>query len=147
MTVTEKFKNDSARAAIRALRGLEPTAIMLETWSPDIFPEINDQGQKHFGRIMMEAAASAIRYSWSQAIKDCENSDLADEVADLAALMKAVRSLLNGIDTGLVTVGTVADETLANTMRDLRAAAAKLAWTQDDERGDRSALPQAQEQF
>ena len=133
MTVTEKFKNDSAMAAIRALRGLEPTAIMLEKYAPDIFPEVNVVNgveQKHFGRLMMESAAQGIREAWAQAIKEAENSDRADMVAEVAALIKAVRSLLNGLDTGEAWIDTIADETLANTMRDLRDAVAKLAWTQ-----------------
>lgn len=146
MTVTEKFKNDSAMAAIRALRGLEPTSIMLEKYAPDIFPEVvvvNGVEQKHFGRLMMESAAQAIRDAWVQAIKEAENSDRADMVAEVAALIKAVQSLLNGIDTGLVTLDTVADETLGNTMSGLRAAVAKLAWTQEE--ADHSAP--AQEPF
>ena len=32
MTVTPEFKEASSRAAIRALRGLEQTAVMLEKW-------------------------------------------------------------------------------------------------------------------
>jgi hypothetical protein len=71
--VTPEFREASERAAIRALRGLEQTAIMLETYAPEVFPEINEQGQKHFGRVMMESAAQAIRDSWSQAIREVEN--------------------------------------------------------------------------
>jgi len=37
-------------------------------------------------------------------------------------LYAAAQSLINGIDTGLVRLETDADETLANTMRDLRSA-------------------------
>lgn len=40
-------------------------------------------------------------------------------------LIDGIRSLLNGIDTGLVTLDTVADETLANTMAKLRRALAE----------------------
>lgn len=75
MTVTPEFKEASARAAIRALRGLEQTAIMLETWAPEIFPETTVTDgieQKHFGRIMMESAAQAIREAWASAIKEVE---------------------------------------------------------------------------
>ena len=86
MTVTDKFKDDSARAAIRALRGLEQTAVMLERWAPDVFPEVNEQGQKHFGRVMMESAAQSIRDAWAQAIKDAENSQRAEHVAELEHL-------------------------------------------------------------
>ena len=66
------FKEASAKAAIRALRGLEQTAIMLETWAPESFPEVNEQGQKHFARVMMESAAAAIRASWAAAIREVE---------------------------------------------------------------------------
>lgn len=72
MTVTPEFKEASTRAAIRGLRGLEQTAKMLETWAPDVFPEINEQGQKHFGRVMMESAAEAIREAWRGAIVEVE---------------------------------------------------------------------------
>lgn len=78
MTITEKFKDDSARAAIRALRGLEQTAIMLETWAPEVFPEtteVNGVVQKHFGRVMMESAAESIRQAWADAIKEVADSD------------------------------------------------------------------------
>lgn len=75
MSVTEKFMDDSARACIRALRELERTAIMLETYAPEIFPEVNAEGQIHFGRAMMESAAEAIREAFAKAIKSAENSD------------------------------------------------------------------------
>lgn len=45
-----------------------------------------------------------------------------DTFDQLEKLNTAAQSLINGIDTGLVTIDTVADETLANTMRDLRGA-------------------------
>lgn len=73
MTVTPQFAEASTRAAIRGLRGLEQTAIMLEKWAPDIFPEVNEQGQKHFGRVMMEAAADAIRDAFKAAIIEVQN--------------------------------------------------------------------------
>jgi predicted ArsR family transcriptional regulator len=98
MTVTDKFKDDSAYAAIRALRGLEQTAIMLEKWAPDVFPEVNEQGQKHFGRVMMESAAQAIREAWAQAIKDAENSQRAEHVAELDGTRDAFRSLIAAIE-------------------------------------------------
>jgi hypothetical protein len=82
MSVTEQFKDDSARAAIRALRRLEQTAVMLETYAPEIFPNINEQGQKDFGRVMMESAAQAIRDSWADAIKDVENAKRAREISE-----------------------------------------------------------------
>lgn len=71
MTVTPEFAEASTRAAIRALRRLEQTAIMLEKWAPEIFPETNEVNgvvQKHFGRVMMESAADAIREAWKGAI-------------------------------------------------------------------------------
>lgn len=74
MTVSEKFKEDSGKAAIRALRRLEQTAIMLERWAPECFPEINEQGQKHFARVMMEAAAEEIRNAWADAVADAVHS-------------------------------------------------------------------------
>lgn len=43
----------------------------------------------------------------------------------LEKLSTAAQSLINGLDTGLVTIDTVADETLTNTMRDLRDALRK----------------------
>jgi ribA/ribD-fused uncharacterized protein len=72
--VSEKFDRDSAQACIRALRRLEQTAIMLERWAPECFPEINEQGQKHFVRVMMEAAAEEIRKSWADAVGDAVHS-------------------------------------------------------------------------
>ena len=75
MTVTPEFKEASTRAAIRALRGLEQTAIMLETYAPEIFPEVkvtNGVEQKTFGRVMMESAAQAIRDAWKSAIVEAE---------------------------------------------------------------------------
>lgn len=74
MTVSEKFDRDSAQACIRALRGLEQTAIMLEKWAPECFPEINEQGQKHFARVMMESAAEEIRKAWADAVGDAVHS-------------------------------------------------------------------------
>ena len=75
MTVTPEFKEASTRAAIRALRGLEQTAIMLETYAPEIFPEVkitDGVEQKAFGRVMMERAAQAIRDAWKSAIMEVE---------------------------------------------------------------------------
>ena len=65
--VTIDFIDRSAKAAIAALRGLEQTAVMLERYASDIFPEVNEQGQKHFGRVM-ESAAESIRDAWANAI-------------------------------------------------------------------------------
>ncbi len=71
--VTLQFIDKSARAAIKALRELEQTAIGLETYAPEIFPEINEQGQKHFGRVLMEASAESIRDAWAQAIAEVQS--------------------------------------------------------------------------
>lgn len=81
MPVTDQFKEDSAIAAIKALRNLEQTAIMLETYAPDLFPITDEHGRVHFGRAIMESAAQAIRDAWSDAIKDVENADLARKIA------------------------------------------------------------------
>ena len=72
MGVAPEFMDASARACIRALRGLEQTAIMLEKWGPEAFPA-NEQGQVHFGRAMTDAAAEAIRSAWKTAIQEVEN--------------------------------------------------------------------------
>ena len=97
MTVTDKFKDDSARAAVGALRGLEQTAIMLEKWAPDVFPEINEQGQKHFGRVMMESAAQSIRDAWAQAIKGAENSERANHALEMERLRSDVDFLTSHV--------------------------------------------------
>lgn len=39
---------------------LELTANMLEKYAAEIYPDINESGQKHFVRVMMECAAEAI---------------------------------------------------------------------------------------
>ncbi len=67
--VTVEFMDKSAKAAIRALRGLEQTAIMLETYAGDTFPP-DENGQIHFGRALMESAAEAIRAAWAAAIAE-----------------------------------------------------------------------------
>lgn len=72
MTVTAEFKEASARSAIRALRGLESTAKMLETYAADTFPP-DAQGKIHFGRLLMDSAAEAIRDAWRIAIRDVEH--------------------------------------------------------------------------
>ena len=72
MTVTPAFETASARACIRALRGLEKTAIMLEKWGPETFPA-DEQGQVHFGRAMTDAAAQDIREAWKTAIQEVES--------------------------------------------------------------------------
>ena len=69
--VTPEFLAASAKAAIRALRGLEPTAIMLETYADECFPVLPEhEGKKHFARVIMESAAEAIRQAWADAIKE-----------------------------------------------------------------------------
>lgn len=81
MKVTAEFKEDSARAAIRALRGLEQTAVMLEAYAPEIFPNVDEHGRKDVGRVIMESAAKAIRDAWADAIKDVENAARARQIA------------------------------------------------------------------
>lgn len=131
MTVTPEFKEASARAAIRALRELEQTAIMLETYAPEVFPEINEQGQKHFGRVMMESAAEAIRGAWAKAIKEAEN--FPDDPANLIEQRGKVRQALLEIcgELGAADVQSCAsdDQIIMQHVRDakeLAAAALKL---------------------
>lgn len=72
MTVSPDFHEASARACIRALRGLEQTAIMLEKWGPETFPAGPD-GKIHFGRQMTDSTAEAIREAWRVAIREIEH--------------------------------------------------------------------------
>lgn len=65
----DDFTGASNRSAVRALRRLEQTAIMLETWAPECFPA-NELGQVHFARALMESAAEAIREAWKTAIDE-----------------------------------------------------------------------------
>lgn len=96
MTVTDKFKNDSAIAAIRALRGLEQTAIMLERYAPDLYPDVDEHGRKHFNRVLMESAAEAIRQAWKDAISEAENSERADLVAENERFRNALSDIASG---------------------------------------------------
>lgn len=104
MTVTPEFKEASARAAIRCLRGLEQTAVMLETYAPDVFPEINEHGQKHFGRVMMESAAEAIRSAWSGAIVEAENfpDDPANLIEQRGELRQALLEIAGELHAALI---------------------------------------------
>ena len=64
---------DELRGCINALRDLELTAIMLETWAPEAFPAA--PGEKiHFARALMESAAQAIRMSFAEAIGAAERA-------------------------------------------------------------------------
>lgn len=121
MTVTDKFMDDSARAAIRALRGLEQTAIMLETYAPEVFPDVNEQGQKHFGRVMMEAAAQAIRDSWALAIKEAENSKRANQVAETARLREALVAQVD-VNKRLMRAAGLDDQAIADSTAQARRA-------------------------
>lgn len=91
MTVTPEFKEASSRAAIRALRGLEQTAVMLEKWGPEAFPE-NGQGQVHFGRAMTDSAAQAIREAWKAAVVEVEHfpDDPANIIEERGRLRQAL---------------------------------------------------------
>ncbi len=76
--VTFEFMDRSARACIAQLRGLEPTAIMLETQAADLWPLLPEHGGKvHFGRAVMEGAAESIRQAWANAIKAVEGTPAA----------------------------------------------------------------------
>lgn len=88
MAVTPEFMTGSAQACIRALRRLEQTAIMLETYAPEIFPEVNERGQIHFGRAMMEAAAGTIRHAWKAAIGEAEKIGLSTDQHDLVKRLR-----------------------------------------------------------
>lgn len=95
MPITPEFKEASTRAAIRGLRGLEQTAIMLEKWAPEIFPEtkeVNGVVQKDFGRVMMESAAEAIREAWKNAIVEVER--FPDDPANLIEQRGKLRQTL-----------------------------------------------------
>lgn len=50
-------------AACRSDEQIEPelTLRMIETWSPEVLPA-NERGQVHFARIMLDSAASTIRF-------------------------------------------------------------------------------------
>jgi len=91
MSVTPHFETASARACIRALRGLEQTAIMLEKWGPEAFPA-NEQGQVHFGRAITDSAAEAIRDAFKTAIQEIEHfpDDEAGWVAERGELRHAI---------------------------------------------------------
>ncbi len=100
MTVTPEFQEASARAAIRALRGLEQTAVMLETWAPEIFPKVvvtNGVEQKEFGCIMMESAAEAIRETWRTAIREMEhfpeNGSMVEQIGKLRHALGKIADL------------------------------------------------------
>lgn len=99
MAVTAEFKEASTRAAIRGLRGLEQTAVMLEKWAPEVFPEVNEQGQKHFGRVMMESAAEEIRNAWKGAVVEIENfpddpSNIIEQRGQLRRALLQIATLL-----------------------------------------------------
>src|SRR5690348_7023651 len=86
-----EFKEASSRAAIRALRGLEQTAIMLEKWGPEAFPA-NEQGQVHFGRAITDSAAEAIREAWKNAVVEVEH--FPDDPVNLIAQRGELRQAL-----------------------------------------------------
>lgn len=55
---------------------LERTATMLRTYAPELYPEVNQFGQVHFGRAAMECAAETIEQALeSQAKADSVLSD------------------------------------------------------------------------
>ena len=96
MSVSPEFQEASARACIRALRGLEQTATMLEKWGPEAFPA-NEHGQVHFGRAMNDAAAEAIREAWRVAIREVEHfpetGSLAEQIGKLRHALGKIADL------------------------------------------------------
>ena len=112
MSVTPEFNEASARAAIRSLRGLEQTAVMLEKWGPETFPA-NEQGQVHFGRAITDSAAQAIRDAWRAAIVEVEHfpddpANLIEQRGQLRqALFEIAVCLKRAIDRGLTQDQTV----------------------------------------
>lgn len=66
---------------------LKQTASMLDTYAKDLFPDVNEKGQVHFGRGIMEAAAETIR-AYLEKIPN-EVFDLAAS-ANLASEVKAI---------------------------------------------------------
>lgn len=120
MSISAEFNEASTRAAIRGLRGLEQTAIMLETYAPDIFPEINEHGQKHFGRVMMESAAEAIRSAWSSAIVEVENfpDDPASLIEQRGKLRQALLEIAGELHAALVQQSPSDDKIIIDHVRD-----------------------------
>lgn len=70
---------------VRALREeAGPTIRMLEIQAAECFPEINEHGQKHFVRVVMESAAEALKEILGDAGNDqapavCEWKELSHE--------------------------------------------------------------------
>ena len=120
MTVTLEFKEASARAAIRGLRGLEQIAVMLETYAPDVFPEVNERGQKHFGRVMMESAAEAIRSAWSSAIVEVEKfpDDPASLIEQRGKLRQALLEIAGELGAALVQQSPKDDKIIMDHVRE-----------------------------
>ncbi len=54
-------ERDAARAEVERLReAATTTATMLAIWGPETFPEVNEHGQVHFARALMESAAESL---------------------------------------------------------------------------------------
>lgn len=69
ISISEAMKQAGVRAVVRALRDeLELTRKMLMVQSAEAFPEINEHGQKHFLRVVMESAAEEIDELFGAAI-------------------------------------------------------------------------------
>jgi hypothetical protein len=98
MHVTLAFQEASARACIRALRGLEQTAIMLERWEPECVPA-DEQDRVHIARSMTEQAAEAIRAACMTAVREVEN--FPDDEPGLIAAHGRLRSAMLEIDSHL----------------------------------------------
>lgn len=68
--------------AVRAVSKVRINRTSLSSeYAPDLYPEVDEHGRKHFGRVMMESAAQAIRDAWADAIKDVENAERARQIA------------------------------------------------------------------
>lgn len=101
MSVSNEFKDASARACIRALRSLEQTAIMLETYGPEIFPDVTIKDgveQMHFGRVIMVSAAETIRQAWKDAIREVEHFPDDDSWAAERGKLRAALIQIAGMD-------------------------------------------------
>ncbi len=98
---------------------------MLETYAPDIFPEINEQGQKHFGRIMMEAAAQAIRDAWKSAIVEIEDfpADPANLIEQRGKLRQALLEITGELGAALLQQAASDDQIIMGHVRDAQSIA------------------------
>jgi DNA-binding IscR family transcriptional regulator len=60
--VDEKLAASPSSVSVEEIvRVLNDNATMLEKQAPEIFPDVNEHGQVHFGRAIMESAAEELR--------------------------------------------------------------------------------------